>query len=539
MNWILRILRAIPRGVASLFGRGDGGNTSQTIEAILSLLGLGGRAAGAGADENFRQWLQNAIATAILRGEDILSEGRNIMESPLAVLGDMGRYAPYLMDESLNAARGTRDMSQWFLQRTDDDLNRFLNISSPLYEAGYRQAVGAFPGIDQLSSVALQGFLGGGWTPMFDRSYQLGFGVVDDPFLSTLRGAGERILAGSGETPFTQAAELAAIRALTEASSALGPAQRSALEILLSGGETPLSRAMGDIGLSILSQDPLLGLTTAMQIAREQAAQQARRRMANVAAQAARLGGPGAVSAGVRLNPLAEFEDQAIADISRATLDAMGQQQALRANQWTKAADLAQAALGESARRLGLGFGFLPSAQQAAAQMINAAAGLGDVGIRSALSRLQLGSQLGMTPVETALSSLRTLAPIMGTQVGYATDLGRLGLSGYSTLANLGQGLAGLDLQRMGLGSEVFSRRGANIANLLGAYGSAARDLGNLGMGWALEPLYRQLGIGSDIYRTGAGGVLGPVSSAFGPLNRTSGWENFFYSLGNPQRRNV
>ena len=531
LPWILSGLGWLGRGVWRALGGSQ--NAPENIYNLLRILGGG---LGAAADQNQQQWLHNLIATAIARGENLMGSGQDIINRYLGGLEQLGGYAPMLFDESLNATRTWRDLASHYIHQLDPMMDRFLGTTTPNYDLAITSAWEQMPGMGQISDVATQGFLGGGWTPFFQNAYDLGFGAARDPFLSVLSGLGSSLIAGQGQTPFTQAAEQAAINALTSAGQVIGPAQQAALQLILSGGETPLTSTLGDISTRILSSSPLLTMSTAMNIAREQAAQQARNQLAQLQAQAARVGGPGAVSAGSRMNPLLEFQDQVARNVSAATLNALAQQQALQSQLWGRAGDLASTALAESARRLGLGFGFLPSGQQSIASMLSAASNLGEAGLRGALSRMQLGMQAGTAPLEIQLAALRSMSPIMEAQTRYALGLGNLGLAGRTAAADLARHIAATELSRLGMGGDLFRSYMGAATGMLGQFGNASTGLSNLGLNWALEPLYKGLETGTRMMGLGAEGAFGPARSAFGSLHSYPGWSNFFWNLGRPNR---
>lgn len=510
-----------------LLGAGGGGGV-QFLDAILRLI-LGG--VGAGMDENTRKWLEGMIATAIARGDEARYYGRDILTQALPHLSTLGGYAPMLFDEAGAMARQHPALAYYYLANTDQNLRDFLNMSTPHLDT----AMGGFhalaPQMGNLADLAYQGFAGGGWTPFFQQAYDLGFGAANNPLVALVGQAGAGLLGGMGETPFTQAAQNEAIRILSTSGSALQPANLAALRILASGGATPATSALENIALATLAQNPLLPLSTAVGLARELAAMGAAGSVRRAMEAAGRLGGPGAVSAGIKAAPLMEAADTISQAVANAGLQALAGQQQLQSAIWGKAGDLAQTALSEAARRLGLAFGFLPSSQSSMASLINAAANLGQAGIMGALERLKTGGNLATAPASIQLQAINALSPVMSAQTRYALGLGELSSRSMENLANLYNAIYQNELRRVGLGLEGFNRYYDALTQMLGQYGTGASNFSRYGLEWALAPLNSLIGIGGNIYTSGLEAATAPARGAAGAVAGVGGWPAFLGSF--------
>lgn len=472
---------------------------------------------------------------------DMLLQNRDLAQSMYWGAGGAPGMMPQAWDMSQQWAGGglmdlARNLGQW---------------TTPQFEAGQQGLFDTAGQYGAIAPTAAQLFLGGGWSQpgqnIMDRAMEIGtgqgwqmaqpattggsllgnFGI--NPYTAATQQYGLQGLQSGGRTPYTDA--LAQFGMMGLMGGGLTPSgqtgEASALETLLQGGQTPISNYMQQLGATQASDEPLLPMTQALSMARDQAgtaaAQQAQAYMQRALA---RGGGPGAVIAsGLQNQGMREFSDTALAQEAQAMRDMALQQQGLQLQRQAQGGSLAQqqaalenqrlqtmmGGLGNledvAARRyLGAG-GWLGEAQGQATNLMNVLGNLGLGGVGAETSRMGLGGNLlnqynqtrlgGLGAAQQALSSMNQMAlgggqlynQLLGGQAG-AYNQYINNLLGSGTLgAQRFRDISGAQNQAFGNLGTLTGQMGGQISSIYAPWTSMAnQQLGFTGGLYGNEP---------------------------------------------------
>jgi hypothetical protein len=326
------------------------------------------------------------------------------------------------------------------------------------------------------SSIALQNAMGpalasGGMNPMLYGVQQAASGVLGSqgytPGLRGLSQQGAQILKEGGWDPYTRAAAGVGTRGL------------------LQGGRTPTTDALEAIGVDLAGREALLPMDKAIAAAGDLASNQAIAQFQAAQRRAeARGGGPGPVRGGIQNAGMADYADMAARIVADAQNQAMLNQQGLQLQQRGLGESMALGGGQLAAGRLGVMNQILSAAENARQGMYGF--GLSGMSTAEQVAAQRMGQAYGAIPGAQNAGTSALQAYLTGGNMGMQNELSRMGLGGtllqnYNANRLQGQGLfnqamgqqnqyaLGLGNLAQGMGALQGDLYGNQFSNWLGA----------------------------------------------------------------------
>lgn len=500
---------------------------------------------GGVAGQNETQWLKGLLMQILQTGDKNQARGleqySNITNSMLPLIQQGANTSGSLLNGPEGLLSGITDLLKGQQQQIPGMFSGAGDWKGGNADLA-SQLQGILTGGSGTKDLANQVFAGGGWTPQgqqgFDQISKLlggplqgtsqGMGAMNDLFSNgggndftrqlqntarqtlsdggvtgVLQTAGDplmSILGAGGDTGNNDILRQFGLDAL-ETGGFTGSARQgvgSALEQVLSGGETPTTQGLQDRGLELFGREALLPIEQVLSFARDEAGRASRNQFEGVQRRAlARGGGPAALSqSGMAQGVMGEFADETAENQANAVMKALLGQQQLRQNEQLAGAnaasqganaatsrfgaggdllsslesgatarykaggDLAQGANQNETQRLLSALGIVPDIQNSATNVMGTLGNLGvqgagvendRTGLATNLLKILTGNELGQNQV-----GLESLIKLLGNQNQYALGAGQLGndiMGTQGSLMNalLGNNIAGGELDLKGI----------------------------------------------------------------------------------------
>jgi hypothetical protein len=480
--------------------------------------------------QNLNQWIQGGLSTQYLNN---LANYGGAMSSWWPMAGPMsgaGLGWSERADELRRASVAnqdimTRAMNPETLTQLYRDSGMFMTPEMQAAQLALGGTAGAFT---PARNTALQGFMGGGWTPQYQQTFDRMAAMRDGQGWQMAQPAniGGELLSARGQTPESVAMRSAMTNALNtggmnpylwggqqSAAGVLGNqgytpglaglSQQGAqimseggwdpytaaagaigTEGLLRGGGTATTDALQAVGTNLAAREALMPMDKVISAAGDRAGNQAINQFQAAQRRAeARGGGPGAVRGGIQNAGMADYADQAARMVADAQNQAMMSQQGLQLQQRGMGQQMAQQAGQLEGSRLGTMSSILGGAEQARQGMY--------------------GYGASMMPQAESIAAQR-----MGQAYGAIPGMQQAGTAALNAYGGLGQGGMSNELARLGLGGNLLdqynqTRLGAQglFNQAMGQQNQYALGMGNLAQGMG--------GLQGDLYGQQFGNYLG------------------------------
>jgi hypothetical protein len=529
-----------------------------TLGYIGTLGNLGMQILGGINAQNLNQWVQGGLSTQYIN--NLANYGAALPPWWSIVGGEYGtgpRGSEYAnrMNELRQAAMS--NMDQYNAALTPQAITQLFQ-NSGMYITPEMQAANLALGnvantFTNPRDVALQGFMGGGWTPQyqstFDRMNEMRTGQGWQ--MGTQANVGGDLLGGRGQTAHTIALQNAMGQQLPTggmnpmlwggqqtAANVLGNqgytpglaglSQQGAqimreggwdpytaaagaigTEGLLRGGGTATTDALQAIGTNLAAREALLPMDKAVAAAGDRASNAAISQFEAAQRRAeARGGGPGPVRGGIQNAGMADYADQAARLVADAQNKAMMDQQSLQLQQRGLGEGMARGAGSLEASRLGTMGNILGTAEGARQGMFGYGASM--MPQAESIAAQRMGQAYGAIPGMQNAGTNVLSAYLQGGGMGMQNELGRMGLGG-TLLDQYNQ----QRLQAQGMFNQA-----------MGMQNNYALGLGNLAQGMgALQ---------GDLYGNQFGNWLGAGNLGVNRANMMGGlWNQGANTMGN------
>lgn len=552
------------------------------IAAIGGLANLFGGVFGGLQGDQYRQWAQGLGTQALNQLTANLGTGHEIWNNYAPQTGAHGMFN---LENFMSQMWGPEGLFSQTRAGLGNDQSALLNYFMQNQIPGTQQGVqDANQGIRQLlesmggmTGLAGQLFAGGGWTPQGQQGFdqinqfltQTNPGnrnqLAGDVFAELLNNRGntqmtsgmqeiaQGVLGAGGFTPTLNAAGPAILNLLGAGGNTSGQdtlrqiaqsifgasgltdtgavGEGVALEGLLDGGQTDLTRALSAMGINLAGQDNVMSPMQAAAFAANDAMATAKKQYETAYNRAVeRGGGPGpTVANGAQAGAMAEFADEISAHRAKALSDTLLSQQGLALQKQGLGSSMALGAGGLDRDRLGTFSSLLGGLEDVASRRFGIGSGM--LSGAEELNNARLLGGLNFIPaLQNAATSNAGVFGNLGLGAGNLAQ-GNLDMSGdfMNQLAQLNLGgmgafgsLLGNQNQYALGGGQLFNQMTQNQGNMFSQLVNNLMSGGNLGMG--------QTGLLSNILNQNANqnmGLLnftgGGLQSAFNPLLNLSG----------------
>lgn len=431
---------------------------TNSIPAVTGILGGLGQKS---SNDTANQTLQAAIGDLLGRGDqfaNLSADQQAQLISSLNVLLSNGGVTPSFQALQSDIANTGSNIPALFGQNLADPqaIQMLLqSIGDPRLQGSMSSAAnmvkqgGMTPELAQLfqTAGAFQTGSSGQQMQLQDLANQLSANGGMTPFLNTLQGAGTDALASKGMTP--------------EIQQALAPF----MNILKSGGKNAENTSLFNRGMDLFGREALLPMSTAINIAGDQAGSAVQQQFEQARREAqARGGGPGAIVGGGSANAArADYADQAARAIASAKQNAMMSQQGLQLQQQATGAGAAGQGASLMAQMLGLGQSGVGNLLSTAAGRETGLGGLGATAQQLGNQRTGMGGDFLNTIMQVALGG----GNLASSGLGQQTSRYNAGQNAVQGLGTLQQGGFDKILQGLLQGSQQGVQQGQAMGTLL------------------------------------------------------------------------